>query len=169
MVCMVHGCGSVDNSGIGMRAIHYLIDCEGKTLRIAVPGIAATIGPTGHRARLVHAYHRTPGVWACPGVAARFGCSYRRDKRVIFSVLDRHGRYALWRGRSQAIGMLLSGIGCGVRAGTGNAAHRSAEQGRAVCGEAGHCVVVDSSAARARSSTPIHHLSGASPGPLPTE
>ena len=28
------------------------------------------------------------------------------DKRVIFSVLDRHVRYALCRGRSQAIGRL---------------------------------------------------------------
>jgi hypothetical protein len=127
---MVHGCGSVDNSGIGMRAIHYLIDCEGRTLRSPFPALQAVSGqPFTEPALITHAIERL-GYAHVQEWPQGLVLSYRRpvanavtlagviylladlaDKRVIFSVLDRHVRYALCRGRSQAIGRLVREMG----------------------------------------------------------
>jgi len=127
---MVHGCGSVDNSGIGMRAIHYLIDCEGRTLRSPFQALQPISGqPLTEPGLITHAIehlgyahvqewpqglvvsYRRPVADAVTLAGVIYLLADLADKRVIFSVLDRHVRYALCRGRSQAIGRLVSEMG----------------------------------------------------------
>src|SRR5262245_12095019 len=128
-VCMVNACGNVvfDISalGVGMRAIHYLIDCEGRTLRSPFETLRPIIGrAVTEPALITHAIenlgyahvlewpqglvvsYRRPVANAVTLAGAIYLLADLADKRVIFSVLDRHVRYALCRGRSQAIGRL---------------------------------------------------------------
>jgi hypothetical protein len=126
---MVNACGNVvfDISalGVGMRAIHYLIDCEGRALRSPFEALRPIIGRTVTEPALItHAIenlgyahvlewpqglvvsYRRPVANAVTLAGAIYLLADLADKRVIFSVLDRHVRYALCRDRSQAIGRL---------------------------------------------------------------
>jgi hypothetical protein len=108
-----------------MRAIHYLIDCHGKTLPSPFQALRqALINDLAEHALVAHAVERLGYVhvqdW--PRGLVVF---YRRrvtspvtlagviyllaelpDKRVVFSVADRHARYSICRSRAQAIGRL---------------------------------------------------------------
>ena len=126
---MVNACGNVvfdiNALGVGMRAIHYLIDCEGRTLRSPFEALRPIIDRAVTESALItHAIenlgyahvlewpqglvvsYRRPVANAVTLAGAIYLLADLADKRVIFSVLDRHVRYALCRGRSQAIGRL---------------------------------------------------------------
>jgi hypothetical protein len=109
-----------------MQAVHYLIDSDGRShtspfelLRQATePGVAehALITRAVERLCYLHVQewprgliisYRRPATNPVTLAGAIFLLSDLADRRVIFSVFDRHVRYALCRGRSQAIARLV--------------------------------------------------------------
>jgi hypothetical protein len=109
-----------------MQAVHYLIDCEGRShsspfvlLRQTTEhGVAehALITHAVERLGYLHVQewprgliisYRRPATNPVTLAGAIFLLSDLADRRVIFSVFDGHVRYALCRGRSQAIGRLV--------------------------------------------------------------
>ena len=105
-----------------MRAIHYLIDCQGKTLpspfqalRQALANDLAEHALVAHaveRLGYVHVqdwprglvvFYRRPVTNPVTLAGVIYLLAELPDKRVVFSVADRHVRYSLCRGRAQAI------------------------------------------------------------------
>jgi hypothetical protein len=109
-----------------MRAIHYLIDCEGKTLSSPFQALRRALAcDLVEHALIAHAvdalgyvhvqdwprglvvfYHRlVTNPVTLAGVI--YLLADLPNKRVVFSVADRHVRYCICRGRAQAIRRLV--------------------------------------------------------------
>ena len=109
-----------------MPAVHYLIDCEGRSLRAPFRALRQALGDgVAEHTLLAHAVekfgylhvqewprglivsYRRPITNPLTLVGAIFLLADLADRRVIFSVTDGHVRYFLCRGRSQAVGRLV--------------------------------------------------------------
>jgi hypothetical protein len=108
-----------------MQAVHYLIDCEGRSLASPFKALRQALGygDTEH-ALITHAveklgylhvqewprglivFYRRPVTNPVTFAGAIYLLAGLPDRRVIFSVFDGRARYFLCRGRSQAIGRL---------------------------------------------------------------
>ena len=105
-----------------MRAIHYLIDCEGKTLPSPFQALRRALAcDLAEHALVAHAvetlgyvhvqdwprglvvFYRRPVTNPVSLAGAIYLLAELPDKRVVFSVADRRVRYSLCRGRAQAI------------------------------------------------------------------
>jgi hypothetical protein len=110
-----------------MQAIHYLVDCDGKTLASPFRSVRATLGDGLSEAALIGCAVNKLGYVHVQEWPRGFVVSYRRpvttpvalagaiylladlgDKRAIFSIADGGQRYLLCRNRAQAIGRLVS-------------------------------------------------------------
>ncbi len=108
-----------------MRATHYLVDCEGKTLRSPFQALRqALANDLAEQALIAHAvetlgyvhvqdWPRGLIVFSRPvtNPVTLAGVLYLLadlpDKRVVFSLADGHVRYSLYRDRAQAIRKLV--------------------------------------------------------------
>lgn len=109
-----------------MRGIHYLIDCDGKSLSSPFHALRQTLAfDLDEPALIAHAvdtlgyahvqewprglvvfYHR-PVANTVTLAGVIYLLTDLPDKRVVFSVVEGHARYSLCRGRAQAIGRLV--------------------------------------------------------------
>jgi len=109
-----------------MPAVHYLIDCEGRSLRAPFRVLRQALGDgVAEHTLLAHAVekfgylhvqewprglivsYRRPITNPLTLVGAIFLLVDLADRRVIFSVWDGYVRYFLCRGRAQAVGRLV--------------------------------------------------------------
>jgi hypothetical protein len=108
-----------------MRAIHYIVDCEGKVLRSPFRQLREVLGSADSEHSLitqaveklgyVHVQEWPQGLVILYGrtamspvtlAGAIFLLSDLAEKRIILSVVDRQVSFSLFRGRAQAIAML---------------------------------------------------------------